>query len=237
MTIKVHVKKTLPDFELFVDATLSDGVTVLAGASGSGKTTFLKLVAGFLTPDNGVITVAGEILYDREQGVNLFPEKRRVGYVPQNYLLFPHLTVFENAAFGPRALKWARGEVQEQVEAVLELCGIAHHAGRYPKELSGGEQQRVALARAMVTRPRLLLLDEPFSALDVQTRREIRTEVREILAAAGIPSILVTHDPNDALAFGDEILIMERGQVVQRGRLEELRRSPVTGFAAEFAGK
>lgn len=234
--IDVRVSKKLTDFELRVDEAFAAGITVLAGASGSGKSTFLKMIAGFLAPDDGLIRLAGEPLFDRGSGVNLFPEKRRVGYVPQNYILFPHMSVLENVAFGPRALKWPKREVKEKAEEALELCGIGQHAARHPAELSGGEQQRVALARAIVTRPRLLLLDEPFSALDVRTRRAIRTEVREILTVAGIPSILVTHDPTDALAFGEEICIMERGALIQRGRFQELRSRPRSRFVAEFTG-
>lgn len=234
--IYAYVRKQLADFDLCVNEAFAAGITVLAGASGSGKSTFLKMIAGFLVPDDGVIRLAGETLFDRGSGVNLFPEKRRVGYVPQNYLLFPHMTVFENVAFGPRAMKWAKREVKGKVEEALELCGIGQHAARHPVELSGGEQQRVALARAIVTRPRLLLLDEPFSALVVRTRRVIRTEVREILTATGIPSILVTHDPTDALAFGEEICIMERGELIQRGRFQDLRSRPRSRFVAEFTG-
>ena len=194
------------------------------------------MITGFASPDDGYIKVDSTYLFNRREGINLYPERRSIGYVPQNYLLFPHLTVYDNVAFGLKVRKVAAKEIKRRTEAALDMCGIRQHQNRQPSDLSGGEQQRVALARAIVTNPRLLLLDEPFSALDVQTRRRIRTEVRDILQQADIPSILVTHDPTDALAFGEQICVMERGRLIQRGNFQSLRQRPRSRFVAEFIG-
>ncbi|MDR6225984.1 ABC transporter ATP-binding protein [Desmospora profundinema] len=233
----VDVKKRYADFRLQVRTNFHEGITVLAGASGSGKSTLLKMVAGFIKPDEGQVQLARRFLYHKTRGINIAPEGRGIGYVPQNYLLFPHLSVFENMAFGLRARgRMTQKEIKRRVMEVAELCKMSHLLDRHPTDLSGGEQQRVALSRAIVIEPTVLLLDEPFSALDVQTRRLIRTEVKSILETASIPSILVTHDPMDALTFGNEIYVMEDGKLVQKGPFQELKSRPRSRFVAEFTG-
>jgi molybdate transport system ATP-binding protein len=166
----------------------------------------------------------------------MHPEHRKIGYVPQHFLLFPHLSVFDNVAFGLKQLKYAKSFIAKKVEETMELCNIKHLVKRYPHDLSGGEKQRVSLSRAIVTHPSLLLLDEPFSALDIQTKRIIRSEVLDILRAASIPSIMVTHDPMDALTFGKQVYIMEQGKLIQNGPFDALRKNPRTRFVAEFTG-
>lgn len=234
--LDLRVTKNLAHFTLHFESDFHADITVLAGTSGSGKSTLLKMITGFVTPDEGYIKLGDNYLFNKNKKINLNPERRRIGYVPQNYLLFPHLNVFENVAFGLRELKYSKNDIPRKVDESLNLCGILHHAARYPSELSGGEQQRVALARAIVTDPQLLLLDEPFSALDIQTRRNIRSEIRGILHSASIPSIFVTHDPIDAQAFGHQISIMEQGRLIQKGSFEQLRNRPRSRFIAEFAG-
>lgn len=234
--LNLKVTKIMADFTLHIESDFHADVTVLAGTSGSGKSTLLKMITGFVAPDDGFIKLGDNYLFNRQKNIDLFPERRRIGYVPQNYLLFPHLTVFENVAFGLRELKYSKDVIPRKVDAVLDLCGILRHATRFPSELSGGEQQRVALARAIVADPQLLLLDEPFSALDIQTRRNIRSEIRGILHSTSIPSIFVTHDPIDAQALGHQISIMEQGRLVQKGSYEQLRNRPRSRFVAEFAG-
>ncbi len=234
--ISVQLKRQFPTITIDVHTQFSSLMTVVAGQSGSGKSTILKMIAGFAEPDDGYVQVSGKYVYNRSQRVNIYPEKRKIGYVPQNYLLFPHMTVFDNIAFGLVQRKVAKKEIVIRVEQAMELCGIRHLQDSLPRELSGGERQRVALSRALVTEPTLLLLDEPFSALDVQTKRHVRTEIMDILTSASIPAIMVTHDPMDAITFGKQVHIMERGRLVQQGAYDELRMKPRTRFVAEFAG-
>ncbi|GIQ69647.1 molybdenum ABC transporter ATP-binding protein [Xylanibacillus composti] len=234
--ISVQLKRQFPALTIDVRTEFAERMTVVAGQSGSGKSTILKMIAGFADPEEGYVQVSGQYVYNRSKNINVYPEKRKIGYVPQNYLLFPHMSVFDNIAFGLQQQKMAKKEIARQVEQAMELCGIRHLHNRFPRDLSGGEKQRVALSRAIVTQPALLLLDEPFSALDVQTKRYVRTEIMEILSAASIPAIMVTHDPMDAITFGKQVYIMERGKLVQQGAYDELRKRPRTSFVAEFAG-
>lgn len=208
----------------------------LLGPSGCGKTTLLRLVAGFEKLDVGEIELAGQTICGDGQWVP--PERRRVGVVFQDYALFPHLTVLENVSFGLKQLhrqgKLAKREVKPMVEEAIALVGLSKMAKRYPHELSGGQQQRVALARALAPRPPLVLLDEPFSNLDVQVRLYLRQEVRDILKGIGASGIFVTHDQEEALAIADKVAVMSEGQLVQLDEPEEIYQNPASRFIAEF---
>jgi len=202
----------------------------LLGPSGCGKTTLLRLLAGFLQPD------AGTIEFDGQDVTGLAPEKRDAGLVFQNYALWPHMTVFENVAFGLDTRK-VRGEArQKQVMEALEMVKMADYADRKPASLSGGQQQRVALARALAFRPRLLLLDEPLSNLDAKLRDTMRSEIRRICKSAGLTAVYVTHDRREALSMGDRIAVVNQGRLEQIGTPEQLYRTPATRFVAEFMG-
>lgn len=234
--IAFELKKEFPDILIDVAESFSSDMTVLAGKSGSGKSTLIKMIAGFMKPDEGYVKLADGIVFSNRRRINLQPEKRKIGYVPQSYLLFPHLNVFENVAFGLREENFSEKELAAKVAWVSELCNISPLKYRKSSELSGGEKQRVALARAIAIQPSFLLLDEPFSALDVQTRRHIRNEVMDILKQASIPSIMVTHDPMDALTFGKQVYIMEEGKIIQKGNFGQLRKHPSSRFVADFTG-
>ncbi len=213
------------------------GTLVLLGPNGAGKTTLLSLLLGVLRPSSGRIRAGDTVLYDSEsaQRVDVPVESRRLGYVPQDYALFPHLTVRQNVAFAWRSA--CRGSNEEEAAAVdtaLKDLGIQSLADRRPGTLSGGEKQRVALARAIAISPRALLLDEPLAALDVHARDEVRTFLAHTLARLAIPSIVITHDPEDARRLGQTILVLEEGRVTQQGTWEELTRSPATPFVARF---
>lgn len=218
-----------------VGFTVAAGELVaILGASGSGKTTLLRLIAGFLHPDAGTIRLDGHLLASAA-GQSLPPERRGIGYVAQEGALFPHLSIAENIVFGlPRAQRKAKARVEE----LLDLVGLpAHYAARAPQQLSGGEQQRVALARALAPHPQLLLLDEPFSALDAGLRAETRAAVASALCAAGATAILVTHDQPEALAMGARVGVMQRGMLAQFSTPVELYRRPATPELAAFVGE
>jgi iron(III) transport system ATP-binding protein len=207
------------------------------GPSGCGKTTLLRLIAGFERPQSGAIAIAETVVAGKGQWVP--PERREVGMVFQDYALFPHLNVQKNIAFGLRNLashKHHRIEVklQKRIEEVLELVGLSGFADRYPHELSGGQQQRVALARALAPSPRLILLDEPLSNLDVQVRLRLRQELREILKSSHTSAIFVTHDQEEALSIADRVAVMRGGQLEQFGTPEEIYGKPISKFVAEF---
>lgn len=233
----LHITKRYPAINIDIEAEIGRGCSVFAGASGSGKSTLLKMIAGLTLPDAGEIQLDGDCWFHSGRRINLPPDRRRVGFIPQQYLLFPHMTVAENVGFGLSAHKLPVAAVRRSVADMLELCGLSDHAGARPQALSGGQQQRVALARALIIKPALLLLDEPFSTLDVETGRRIRTAVRDLLRSLGVRTLLVTHDPVDALAFSDELYIIENGQIVQRGTFAAIRADPRTPFVGEFTGK
>ncbi len=202
----------------------------LLGASGSGKSTMLMLAAGFQALSSGEIYVAGEPM----NGIP--PYRRRLGIVFQNYALFPHLSVFENAAFALRNLRWRKRDIEARVTELLALVGLDTLAGRMPAELSGGQQQRVALVRALAFRPSVLLLDEPLSALDKRLRSQMLQEFQRIHSALGTTMVFVTHDQEEALAMSDRIAIMNLGEIVRVGTPRELYEDPGEHFVAEFLG-
>ena len=206
-------------------------VFTLLGPSGSGKTTLLKSVAGFEPVDRGRIVLAGvDITYAP-------PAKRDIGMVFQNYALFPHLTVAQNIAFPLEMRRYPRRAIQEEVAEALKLVELEGYADRLPKQLSGGQQQRVALARAIVFKPRLLLLDEPFGALDRKLRESMQLELRRLQKRLGITTLFVTHDQEEALILSDRIAVMNRGAVEQIGLPDEIYRLPRNWFVADFIGE
>ncbi len=220
----------LSDVDLSVpEATL----TAILGASGSGKTTLLRLIVGFMPPDRGLVSIGGAVVADAGK-LNVPADKRGVGYVAQEGALFPHLSVAENVSFGlPRAERRQRA----RVEQVLELVGLDRtYAGRRSHELSGGEQRRVALARALAPKPRLVLLDEPFSGLDAALRAETRDAVVAALAAEGSTAVLVTHDQAEALSMGREVAVLRAGRLVQTATPAALYRTPIDLDIARFVG-
>lgn len=210
------------------------GVTVLFGASGSGKTTVLRCLAGLERPQMGLIQFGEETWFDATRHVWVPPEKRNLGYVPQDYALFPHLSVADNAAYGLNHL--SKKERSQKVSEALDWLGISALAGQRPGALSGGEQQRVALARAVVRKPQLLLLDEPFSALDAPTRQRLRGELADVLASLSIPTLLVTHDRLEAATLGTEMAVLAKGRILQRGSVADIFNHPVSLEVAQLAG-
>ncbi|WP_136706320.1 ABC transporter ATP-binding protein [Agromyces sp. H66] len=214
-----------------VDLVIEPGEFVsLLGPSGCGKTTALRVLAGLERADGGTVRIGGT-------DVSRVPTNHRdLGMVFQAYSLFPHLDVAANTAFGLRMRKVPKTEASDRVRDALALVGLAHLADRYPHELSGGQQQRVALARALVTEPRVLLLDEPLSALDAKVRVQLRDEIRRIQLRLGITTLFVTHDQEEALAVSDRIAVMQAGRIDQVGTPEELYLRPATAHVAEFVG-
>jgi molybdate transport system ATP-binding protein len=222
-------------FELEAAFQLADRETlVLAGESGAGKSTVLHLLAGLLKPRRGRITVDGVAWVDAAAGVDLPAWQRPVGYVAQDYALFPHLSARGNLAFGLRAQGLKPAEVQARVTAALERFTLSELANRRPGELSGGQRQRVALARALILEPRLLLLDEPLSALDLRTRRAVRAELQRLLAEIPCMTVLVTHSPAEALALGRRVAVLEAGRIVGMGTPDQLRAGSRSEYVQEF---
>jgi len=230
----VEIKKRLPEFTLDVAWSAGDGVAVLFGPSGAGKTLTLQCLAGLIHPDAGRIVVDDRVLFDSAAGVDLPPQHRRVGYVFQSYALFPHLTVGQNVAFGLRDRP--RAERQARAAEVMERLGLGGLEHRRPGELSGGQRQRVALGRALAIDPALLLLDEPLSALDAPLRRSLRDELRTILSSWGTAAVLVTHDFTEAYQLADRIVIYEGGQVIQSAPRAELLWQPASEAVARIMG-
>ncbi|WP_144937754.1 ABC transporter ATP-binding protein [Pseudomonas alabamensis] len=228
-----HLHKHYGDNPVFQDITCEvrrgEFVTLL-GPSGCGKSTLLRCIAG-LTPVDG-----GRILLEGQDLVPLSPQQRGIGMVFQSYALFPNMTVEQNVAFGLRMQKIASPERLTRVREILALVELTDFAKRYPHQLSGGQCQRVALARSLVTRPRLLLLDEPLSALDARIRRHLREQIRAIQRELGLTTLFVTHDQEEALTLSDRIVLMNQGRIVQSGDAETLYTAPVDLFAAGFMG-
>jgi molybdate transport system ATP-binding protein len=206
----------------------------LAGPSGAGKSTILRVIAGTVRPDRGRITNGDDVWVDTRGGAWRPPEQRRCGYVFQDYALFPHLSAWRNVAYGLRSLP--AGKRREIALELLDRFGLAERADSKPATLSGGERQRVALARALAPRPDALLLDEPLSALDSRTRASAGRELSSTLRSLDVPVVLVTHEWGEASLLGDEICVIDRGRIVQRGGASELAASPATAFVADFTG-
>jgi molybdate transport system ATP-binding protein len=227
-SLDIALSHGLRDLRLELTLGVGAETVALVGPSGAGKSSVLRAVAGLLRPDRGRIAVDGDVWLDTAAGADLPPERRSVGFVFQEYALFPHLSVRANVAFGAR-----RAEV---VDDVLRRLRIAELAGERPGALSGGERQRVALARAIAREPRVLLLDEPLSALDAHTRDAVRGELRDLLAALRLPTVLVTHDFEDAAALADRVGVLVGGRLLQVGTASELVAAPADPFVARFTG-
>jgi molybdate transport system ATP-binding protein len=229
MALRVDFAHPLRSFVAAVELTVEQGATLaLVGPSGAGKTTVLRVVSGLLRPERGLVTLGEETWLDSDRGVFTPPERRRVGYLFQEYALFPHLDVAANVAFGARR--------RELVGELLERFGIAHLSDARTHELSGGERQRVALARSLAREPGLLLLDEPLSALDAHTKASVRLELHELLRDLELPTIIVTHDFEDAAALADAVGVIVDGRILQTGTAAELVAGPADPFVATFTG-
>lgn len=232
--LDVAIDKQLPGFRLDVAFSAGDEVVALFGPSGAGKSLTLQCIAGLLRPDGGHITVNGRPVFDRAAGIDLPAQARGVGYVFQSYALFPHLTVWDNIAYGIHGLpKDARAARVVKMLALMRLGGLER---RRPAELSGGQRQRVALARALVTEPRILLLDEPFSALDSPIRGRLREEVLQLLRGVAITTVLVTHDLGEAYSLSQKMVVFEAGKVLQADSREDVLRRPKSRAVARFVG-
>ncbi len=229
--LRFHLVKAFPGFRLEVGLEVEAGeVLALLGPSGSGKSTLLRLLAGLLPPDEGYVRLGGEDL------TPLPPERRGIGFLFQDYALFPHLTVYENVAFGLREARWPKERIQARVEALLAQMDLLPKAQRRPETLSGGEKQRVALARALAPRPRLLLLDEPLGALDLRLREELLPFLRRTLRGEGATALVVTHDQKEAFLLGKRVAILREGRLVQVGPPEEVYARPKDPWTARFLG-
>jgi sulfate transport system ATP-binding protein len=229
-----RINKTFPGLQASraVGFGIDRGVlAALLGPSGSGKTTILRMIAGLETPDSGDIYIDGVRVNDLEPG------RRGIGFVFQNYALFRYMTVFDNIAFGLAVQREQPGVIREKVLNLLGLIGMEGLEKRYPAQLSGGQKQRVAFARALAPNPRLLLLDEPFAAIDAKVRHELRTWLREMIVKLGLTSIFVTHDQDEAIEVADEIIVTNQGKVEQVGSPLELYKAPATSFVANFIGE
>jgi molybdate transport system ATP-binding protein len=224
--LRLDIRVPLRSFRLELALAVGRETVALVGPSGAGKSTVLRAVAGLTRPDRGRIELSGTTLLDEEAGIDEPPERRRVGLVFQEYALFPHMTVAENVAYGGR----------DRVGELLERFRIAHLAKARPRQLSGGERQRVGLARALAREPEVLLLDEPLSALDAHTRTNVRAELQELLRELALPTLLVTHDFEDAAALADRVGVIVEGRILQLGTAPELVAAPNDPFVASFTG-
>jgi len=227
------VTKNLREMVLTATIEAGQGVVALVGPSGGGKTTLLRMIAGLSKPDDGRILIDGRLQTDCARGLHRPPGKRGVGVVFQDYALFPHLSVGANVAYGLRARGVNRVQSRQRSMAMLDQLGLDGLEHERPAHLSGGQRQRVALARALVLEPRVLLLDEPLAALDVQTRTRVRADLHGMLGGLAIPTLLVTHDPADMRAFGQRIIVLEEGRIVQDGPYADLVERPATAFVGE----
>ncbi len=230
----VDVSKQFGDFQALKDVNLSvpDGsMTALLGPSGSGKSTLLRAIAGLETPSTGKIFISGE----DQTGTPV--RNRNVGFVFQHYAAFKHMTVFENIAFGPKVRKWPKNKVNQRVNELIELVQLNGLGKRYPSQLSGGQRQRMALARALAVEPTVLLLDEPFGALDAKVRKDLRTWLRRLHDEVHVTTIFVTHDQEEAMDIAEQIVVMNEGQIEQTGTATELYDSPVNDFVMGFVGE
>jgi molybdate transport system ATP-binding protein len=237
MSLEAAVGLALGRLQLEAELAVGTGeLVVLLGPNGAGKTTLLRALAGLLALDRGRVVLDGAVLEDTATGTWVPTERRPIGFVFQDYLLFPHLSALENVAFGLRSRGVGRAEARRRAGAWLERVGLAGHAGARPRALSGGQAQRVALARALVSEPRLLLLDEPLAALDAATRAEVRRDLRRHLAGFDGTRLLVTHDPLEAMALADRLVVLEGGRVTQTGSPAQVSQRPRSGYVAELVG-
>ncbi len=235
-----NISKTFGKFVALREVSLTVGtgeLVALLGPSGSGKTTLLRIIAGLEEPDRG----SGPILFQDENVAGRGAGARQVGFVFQHYALFRHMTVFENVAFGlrvrPRRLRPSKAEIRDKVTRLLQLVQLETFANRYPHQLSGGQRQRIALARALAIEPKVLLLDEPFGALDAKVRKELRMWLRRLHDEIHVTSVFVTHDQDEALELADRVVVMDQGRIEQVGTPDEVFHSPATEFVTTFLGQ
>ena len=229
-----HISKYFGTFKASDDVNfgIEKGKLVgLLGPSGSGKTTILRMLAGLEKQDEG------DVIIDGKNVNTLTPDQRKIGFVFQNYALFPYMTVYDNIAYGLKVQKRDKKFIKNRVHELLELVGLPGVEKRYPDQLSGGQRQRIALARALAPQPEVLLLDEPFAAIDAKVRKELRTWLRETIDKVGITSIFVTHDQDEAIEIADEIIITNKGRIEQVGNPVEIYENPKTPFVAQFIGQ
>ncbi|MFA9379290.1 MAG: sulfate/molybdate ABC transporter ATP-binding protein [Lachnotalea sp.] len=229
-----NINKTFGNFKASnqVNFEIEKGKLVgLLGPSGSGKTTILRMLAGLETPDSGDILIDGVRVND------IAPSKRKIGFVFQSYALFRYMNVFDNVAYGLRVQKVNKKEIHDKVLQLIKLVGLEGMERRYPSQLSGGQRQRVAFARALAPNPQLLLLDEPFAAIDAKVRQELRTWLKDMIEKVGVTSIFVTHDQEEAIEIADEIIITNHGTIEQKGSPIEIYKNPKTPFVAQFIGQ
>lgn len=232
------VTKLFKDVKALDDVSFEfdKGILSFLGPSGCGKTTLLRSIAGLEVPDAGSISIADKVQTSIERGVLVPPYSRAIGFVFQNYALWPHMTVYKNVAFGLKLRKRAEGEIERKVMESLELVGLKGREQRYPSQLSGGQQQRVALARSLALEPRLILLDEPLSNLDAKLREEMRVELKRLIKKVGISALYVTHDQEEAFTISDAVVVMEGGKILQYGAPDEIYNRPLHPFVASFIG-
>ncbi|HZT08124.1 MAG TPA: ABC transporter ATP-binding protein [Chloroflexota bacterium] len=232
--LEVAIEKRLRDFELRTAFSADDELIVLFGPSGAGKSVTVRSIAGIITPDAGSIKIDGRPVFDASRGIDVPIQKRHVGYVPQHYGLFPHLSVGENVAYGLAGIPADRARAR--VSDMLGRLDLAGYERRRPRELSGGQQQRVALARALITEPRVLLLDEPFSALDSMLRARLRRDLLTIHRQFPVTTIFISHDLGEAYTLADKIAVYDRGSVLQVGSRDDIFRRPASGRVARLTG-
>jgi ABC-type Fe3+/spermidine/putrescine transport system ATPase subunit len=230
--------KTFKDVQALdnVSFEFEKGILSFLGPSGCGKTTLLRSIAGLEVPDAGSISISGKLQTCIEKGVLVPPYARGIGFVFQNYALWPHMTVYSNVVFGLKLRKLPEAEVRRRAMSALELVGLAGREQRYPSQLSGGQQQRVALARSLALEPQLILLDEPLSNLDAKLREEMRVEVRKLIRKVGISALYVTHDQEEAFTISDAVIVMESGRILQFASPDEIYNRPAHPFVASFVG-
>ena len=228
-----HVTKRFGDFVALDDVSVdipTGALTALLGPSGGGKSTLLRIIAGLEQADSGTITIEGE------EATRLSPQRRNVGFVFQHYAAFKHMTVYRNVAFGLEIRRVPKDKIRRRVTELLELVHLDAMAHRYPAQLSGGQRQRMALARALAVEPKVLLLDEPFGALDAQVRKELRTWLRRLHDEVHVTTVFVTHDQEEAMEVADSIVVLANGRVEQSGRPDELYERPANDFVMSFLG-
>ncbi len=234
-----HVTKRFGRFVAVDDLNLtieSNAFITLLGPSGCGKTTTLRMIAGLETPTEGMISIDGKVVFDADKGINLPPNKRDVGFLFQNYALWPHMTVYQNIAFGLENLKWDKKRIDARVKELLAMLRIEQFEKRYPSELSGGQQQRVAIARTLAPGPKVLFMDEPLSNLDAKLRMEMRTELKRLHRDTDSTFVYVTHDQLEAMTLSTRVCIMQNGLLQQYAPPLEMYNNPANLFVADFMG-